>query len=260
VNEESADWFHGYSFPSGHASSAASGLIYLSLFLASKLNVTIPFLASTGYPADESSFSAFPSRLVPKRKTGQLRKEEETLPSTTPDGSGLETAETEAAEGNDRIFAHEKALTAVRRQAAAAPLYLLIVTLLPTFAAIFIGASRWPDYRHHAADIVTGLLIGALTSYFSFRYYHLPISQGAGWGWGPRHSDKAFWAGVGSYSYATAGESGGSDSVGGRRAEDEEEGFGNKNGNGAATATRNGMKELRGGLPHSLGSSSGVQT
>lgn len=32
------------SFPSGHASSSAAGLIYLSLFIASKFAITFPFL------------------------------------------------------------------------------------------------------------------------------------------------------------------------------------------------------------------------
>jgi hypothetical protein len=91
----------------------------------------------------------------------------------------------------------------VRRQAAAPPLYLLVIVLIPSAAALFIASSRWFDFRHHGFDILFGFTIGLITAAFSFRYYHLPIGQGAGWAWGPRSSEKAFWAGIGSYSYAT---------------------------------------------------------
>ena len=97
---------------------------------------------------------------------------------------------------------------AVRRQAAAPPLYLLVLVLIPTATAIFIASSRWFNFRHHGFDILFGFLIGLTTAIFSFRYYHLPISRGAGWGWGPRSNEKAFWAGVGSYSYATSTSNG----------------------------------------------------
>lgn len=51
------------SCPSGHASSSAAGLLYLSLFIASKFAITIPFLAPAGYSDDQTSHSAFPSRM-----------------------------------------------------------------------------------------------------------------------------------------------------------------------------------------------------
>jgi hypothetical protein len=91
---------------------------------------------------------------------------------------------------------------------------------VPFFASVFIAGSRWWDFRHHGFDIMFGYLIGIITSVFAFRYYHLPISNGAGWAWGPRSHDKAFWAGVGSFSYAT-------DHFRGQyhRGGDEEEGF-----------------------------------
>jgi hypothetical protein len=47
-----------------------------------------------------------------------------------------------------------------------------------------------------------------VTAIFAFRWYHLPISQGAGWSWGPRSRERAFWAGVGVGTYV-----GGSDKV-----------------------------------------------
>jgi hypothetical protein len=71
----------------------------------------------------------------------------------------------------------------------------------PFCLAIFIAASRWFNFRHHGFDILFGFSIGVFTAIFSFRYYHLPITIGAGWAWGPRSADRAFWAGVGRLGY-----------------------------------------------------------
>ncbi|KAK8055805.1 lipid phosphate phosphatase 3 [Apiospora rasikravindrae] len=201
------------SYPSGHSSSAAAGLIYLSFFLASKFSVTIPFLASGGYPDDASAMSSFPSRLAGNR--GNL---DEAMRLTS------SNATEELGNPNDpatakQLASHTKAVFAVRRQAAAPPIYLLAITCIPFFLAIFIASSRWFDFRHHGFDILFGFIIGTITAWFAFRYYHLPIARGAGWAWAPRSHDKAFWAGIGSYSYATEKK----DWV---RAGDEDEGFG----------------------------------
>ncbi|KAG7117922.1 MICOS complex subunit MIC60 like protein [Verticillium longisporum] len=185
-NTDSSKLDDGFrSYPSGHSSSAAAGLIYLSLFLASKFAVTIPFAANRG---NATSQSAFPSRL---QKGGSgLGPQDESL------GTPGAVAEKALAE-------HHKMVTALRRQAAAPPIYLLCIVVVPFFLSVFISGSRWFDYRHHAFDILFGYLIGVLTSIFAFYYYHLPIRNGAGWAWGPRSHDKAWWSGVGSYSYAT---------------------------------------------------------
>ncbi|KAJ0162905.1 Diacylglycerol pyrophosphate phosphatase 1 [Colletotrichum tanaceti] len=177
------------SYPSGHSSAAAAGLIYLSLFLASKFAVTMPFVASDN---GAESHSAFPSRL---QKSGASYEEVRSgeSGSLNPDSAGAAR----------NLAEHNKIVTAVRRQAAAPPLYLLTIVVLPWFASVFIAGSRWFDFRHHGFDILFGYLIGIFTSIFAFRYYHLPIRQGAGWAWGPRSHDKAWWSGVGSYSYAT---------------------------------------------------------
>ncbi|KAK7988185.1 lipid transporter atnI [Apiospora arundinis] len=185
------------SYPSGHSSSSAAGLIYLSLFLASKFSVTIPFLASGGYPDDANAMSSFPSRLARNRGNA-----DESMRLTSSNGTE------ELGNPNDPVVAkeiatHTKAVLAVRRQAAAPPIYLLAITCVPFFLAIFIASSRWFDFRHHGFDILFGFLIGTITAWFAFRYYHLPIARGAGWAWAPRSHDKAFWAGMGSYSYAT---------------------------------------------------------
>lgn len=102
-----------------------------------------------------------------------------------------------------RVARHSSTVSAVRRLAAAPPLYLLALCIAPFFAAVFIATTRWFNFRHHGFDILSGFAIGTICAFFAFRFYHLPISQGAGWAWGPRSHDKAFWAGVGSLGYAT---------------------------------------------------------
>lgn len=173
-----------------------TGLIYLSLFVASKFAITIPFLAPAGF-ADASAFTAFPSRTrLPSIKVSGPDTYE--MSARTPKSTSLDSAL-----GNKGIARHNQTVSAVRRQAAAPPIYLLCIAVVPFFGSIFIAGSRWWDFRHHGFDILFGYLIGTIAAFFAFRYYHLPISSGAGWAWGPRSQDKAFWAGVGSFSYAT---------------------------------------------------------
>ncbi|KHN98509.1 PAP2 domain containing protein [Metarhizium album ARSEF 1941] len=173
------------SYPSGHAAAAAAGLIYLSLFLASKLAVTLPFaVPCPAAPLDDSMHGAFPSRAAAADHPVSL----------------------EPSRGKLRLLnrnaQYNTRLQSLRRQAAAPPVYLLAVTLVPLCLAIFISASRWFDFRHHGFDILFGFIIGTVTAIFSFRYYHLPIMAGAGWAWGPRSDDRAFWAGVGRLGFA----------------------------------------------------------
>lgn len=171
------------SFPSGHSSFSAAGLIYLSLFIASKLGTTIPFLPSSDYAWDASRFAAFPSRMPKKSKGANAH----TNRSSSPDS--FEDEETDSK------------IVAARNQAAAPPIYLLVLTIIPWFASIYISATRFSDFRHHGFDILFGYIIGTITAIFAFRYYHLPLSQGAGWSWGPRSKDRSFWAGVGVGNY-----------------------------------------------------------
>lgn len=199
------------SYPSGHSSSAAAGLIYLSLFIASKFAITIPFFAPAGYT--DAAFAAFPSRT--RTASSKTSAESYELQNrVTADHSSPAPSDPSL---HKRIATHNQTVLAVRRQAAAPPLYLLFIAVLPFFGAVFISSSRWFDFRHHGFDILFGFFIGTITSFFAFRYYHLPISQGAGWAWGPRSPSKAFWGGVGSYSYAT------DRTLGAYRAGDEEE-------------------------------------
>ena len=195
------------SFPSGHSSSSSAGLLYLSLFIASKFAITIPFLTPANY-SNAAGFSAFPSRLrrsgSPSDEMYELVDRRQQSDGTVNAGiAGEELSRPADPQAAKRIASHSRAVAAVRLSAAAPPLYLLLIACLPTFGAVFISGSRWFDFRHHAFDIMFGFAIGVITAVFAFRYYHLPITQGAGWAWGPRSNDKAYWAGIGSYSYAT---------------------------------------------------------
>lgn len=89
----------------------------------------------------------------------------------------------------------------LRNQNAAAPVYLLIIAFIPAAVALYVNCTRYTDFAHHGWDIVAGSLIGIMTAVFSFRWYHLPISQGAGWAWGARSRDRAFGIPVGTGSY-----------------------------------------------------------
>lgn len=180
------------SFPSGHSSFSAAGLIYLSLFIASKLAITIPFLATSFYSPDESRYAAFPSRAA--KRVFEAKGKAAADKSLTSDQTFEPTG-------------HNDEIVAARNQAAAPPVYLLVFAIIPWFASIYISSTRYSDFRHHGFDILFGYFIGLVCAIFAFRFYHLPISQGAGWSWGPRSRDRSFWAGVGVGNYVGSKES-----------------------------------------------------
>lgn len=185
------------SFPSGHSASSAAGLIYFSLFLASKLAITIPFLASNSRMST-TLLSAFPSRLHAKP----------TLESATTE-TGYPNESASNASPHDPLThspAHNNAQIGARSQSAAPPLYLVVLALAPTALAVYISATRFSDFYHFGFDILFGFAIGTAAACLSFRWYHLPIRQGAGWAWGPRSTRRAWWAGVGVGSYAHVGD------------------------------------------------------
>ncbi len=84
---------------------------------------------------------------------------------------------------------------------------------------MFIGASRYSDFRHAGFDVLSGSVIGTVNAFWAFRYYHLPIARGAGWSWGPRSRGRAWWAGIGVGSYV-------GDEEGDRKRRDEEAAMG----------------------------------
>jgi membrane-associated phospholipid phosphatase len=178
------------SYPSGHSSASAAGLVYISLFLASKLTVAIPSVLPGNFSKNISQ-AAFPSHMV----------------TADPLQEALESSSAPPPRSSKAIYGRQIRDDApplsVRKEAAAAPLYLLVVVLAPLALSIYISATRWFDFRHHGFDILFGYLIGLVAAVFSFRYYHLPISRGGGWAWGSRSSDYAFWAGVGRIGYTS---------------------------------------------------------
>ncbi|KAI2629367.1 acid phosphatase/Vanadium-dependent haloperoxidase [Xylaria nigripes] len=193
------------SYPSGHSSSSAAGLIYLAFFIASKFAITFPFVPQETISRDSSAVTAFPSRLNRHEVATALGGDTAYEGMRSRSVSAVDDDATSPLDPTvtKQVGAHNTIVAAVRRQAAAPPVYLLLLAILPPFLAVFIASSRWFDFRHHGFDILFGFIIGTICAYFSFRYYHMPIRAGGGWAWGPRSRDKAFWAGLGSWSYAS---------------------------------------------------------
>ncbi|KAI9716459.1 MAG: hypothetical protein M1812_005354 [Candelaria pacifica] len=176
------------SFPSGHASYSWALLTYLTLFLCSKFAITIPFLAPRPFVPETSS----PPQPYPPTHSHSSKASSPTIPTpidTPPNHANLEP----------------------RNQSAAPPLHLLILAFFPLALATYISSTRYSDFRHHGFDILFGAIMGFLIGWFSFRWYHLPVRQGAGWAWGARSKFRAFGVGVGVGSYV------GSEGWGGER-------------------------------------------
>lgn len=159
------------SWPSGHSSFSWAGMLYLTLFICAKFAVQIPFLL----PGSDSQ------RFI-----------------STFDEEGNENNELRKNSQSTSASSH---LHPPRNQAAAPPIYLLIIAFIPVATAFFISTSRWFDYRHDGFDIISGSLLGIFTAWLGFRWYHLPIQGGSGWAWGARSRDRAFWLGVGRPGY-----------------------------------------------------------
>ncbi|TQS32141.1 hypothetical protein Golomagni_07552, partial [Golovinomyces magnicellulatus] len=200
-------WDGFRSYPSGHAGASAAGLIYLSLFLASKFVVTIPWIIPSARTLDANLHAAFPSRAATESSS--------TSAAYNPAYDDPRVADKVA----ERHARHNANIQSIRRQAAAPPVYLLAITLVPFCISIFISASRWFDYRHHGFDILFGFLIGIITSIYSFRYYHMPIRSGAGWAWAPRSPDRSFWSGVGRIGFGNDLHDGGDEPTSGMLSE-----------------------------------------
>ncbi|GME51301.1 Phosphatidic acid phosphatase type 2/haloperoxidase [Neofusicoccum parvum] len=208
------------SFPSGHASFAWSGLLYLFLFLCSKFAIAIPFLPPRPYSQDAAHTALEREQRLSLPLFHTRSHHHQSKPSTS---SSTNLADRPPS-----------SIVPIRNQAAAPPTYVLVLALVPLGAAIYITASRFFDFRHHGFDLLFGSFIGIACAWVSFRWYHLPVRQGAGWSWGARSRDRAFGIGVGVGSYvgtegwgsaAAAGDArGGEEPVAGMR--DAEEGAG----------------------------------
>jgi membrane-associated phospholipid phosphatase len=157
-----------------------AGLLYLTLFLASKFSVAIPFLPPRPFSTNPNHTSAVAPSNLKKQASMAFSKQESSLSSPS--------------------YAEEYVIP-IRYQNAAPPVWTLLLILVPIGSAIYVCASRFTDFRHFGFDILFGSLIGITTAWFSFRFYHLPITRGAGWAWGPRSYDRAWGIGVGRGSY-----------------------------------------------------------
>lgn len=187
MNPDAAELRDGFrSFPSGHASFSWSALLYLSLYLCSKFNIAVPYL---------------PFHL-PQQKAGTAQSNAHELlslhhqPEESSSEDSAKPAELPVAQPVNAI----KTLP-VRNQAASAPLYLLVLAFIPIAVALYITSTRYVEYYHTGFDLICGSLIGILTAWLSFRWYHLPFGRGEGWAWGPRSRDRAFGVGVGTAGY-----------------------------------------------------------
>lgn len=164
-----------------------AGLLYLTLFLASKFAVAIPFLP----PRPFSTNPAYTSALTPSNL--RWRNNTNILP--------VHKNQLAEADRSSSSYGDDDKVVPIRYQAAAPPVWTLILVLVPIGSAIYITSTRFTDYRHHGFDLIFGSLIGITTAWFSFRWYHLPITRGAGWAWGPRSYTRSFGIGVGVGSY-----------------------------------------------------------
>jgi membrane-associated phospholipid phosphatase len=193
------------SFPSGHSSFSWSGLLYLSLFMCSKFQITIPYLpGSASRPADYAAPNSHVSAPTPSKAhqdqhhtayDGAGADATTGLTAThTDDHSPATTAANEHASPTTRTFQ-------IQNAAATPPNYLLILVIIPLAVAVYIVSTRFVEYYHFGFDVISGSLIGIFSSWGAFRWYHLPISRGHGWAWGPRSANRAFAIGVGTDGY-----------------------------------------------------------
>jgi hypothetical protein len=188
------------SFPSGHATLAWSGLLYLSLFLCSKLAIGIPHLPPVVRVQGAGSDGG--GRLADLETTAAASL---SLDRVAKDGARPPKREG-TAEGEVPVAAavgETPSLTLpLRNLAAAPPNYLILVAGFPVAVAVYICTTRFVEFYHFGFDIICGSLLGIFAAYFAFRWYHLPLSRGDGWAWGPRDPAHAFGIGVGVGNYA----------------------------------------------------------
>ncbi|KAK4547347.1 hypothetical protein LTR36_001003 [Oleoguttula mirabilis] len=177
------------SYPSGHSSFSWSGLLYLTLFLCSKFSIGIPYLPREPTASDSKSAPSQARAVLPLhvRDSG-----EETAKDDNDDGANI-------LEGTSPSASSQP--ISIRTLAASPPVYLIVPAFLPIAVAVYISSTRYAQFYHHGFDILSGSLIGILTAWFAFRWYHLPLSRGQGWAWGSRSQSRAFGIGVGTGGY-----------------------------------------------------------
>lgn len=166
-----------------------SGLLYLSFFLCSKFAISVPFLPPRPYSHDQAITAAH----EPLEEGLPLHRDR-SLSAHSKESANLQDL---GRSRGDNI----SPLVPIRNQAAAPPVYLIILPMIPVCTAIYIVASRFFQFYHHGFDVIFGSLIGIVSAWFSFRWYHLPVTRGAGWAWGARSRDRAWGVGVGRGNY-----------------------------------------------------------
>jgi membrane-associated phospholipid phosphatase len=172
------------SFPSGHSSFSWSAMLYLSLFLCSKFAITIPFLPNNTISQLAGSPSSENHHLLPLTREGRYSTED-------PQDKRFDSRDS-------HLINHD---VPIRNRAAAPPNHLIIIAFIPIGIAIWITSTRYVEFYHFGFDMISGALIGILSAWFAFRWYHLPVRQGQGWAWGARSRNRAFGIAVGTNNY-----------------------------------------------------------
>ncbi|KAK5134414.1 hypothetical protein LTR08_006461 [Meristemomyces frigidus] len=178
------------SFPSGHSSFSWSGLLYLTLFLCSKFNIALPYLPIQ--PQGHDSVQARPSDPIPLLPLHARDETEDSVKRSDESAAHLR--------GSSQV-PEPRHPVSIRELAASPPVYLIIPAFLPVAVAFYICSTRFAQFYHHGFDIISGSLIGIVTAWISFRWYHLPLSRGQGWAWGSRSRSRAFGISVGTEGY-----------------------------------------------------------
>ena len=170
------------SFPSGHCSFSFGGLFYLSLFLCSKFAIAIPYL-----PLQRNA--------VINSAADPMSGDTEMLPMHRSERSDSKSS------GQPLPVPRPESQLPLYNSAATPPNYGLLIVLIPLGVATYIASTRYTEFWHFGFDVISGSLVGILSAWFSFRWYHLPVRHGQGWAWGPRTRDRAFAIGVGVGNY-----------------------------------------------------------
>lgn len=180
-----------------------AGLLYLALFFCSKFAIVIPYLPPHATSHDEAHRHDVDTLhgLDNENNSAPLPRCDTLSPTSSTSSSSSSSSKDSSvcappAHSPPSIISYPP-----RNRAAAPPLYLLILPLLPLCAACYITATRYFQYHHFGADLFGGAIIGIAASWFSFRWYHLPLSYGAGWAWGARSRHRAWYVGVGTGGY-----------------------------------------------------------
>lgn len=165
----------------------------MTFFLCSKFAIAIPFLAPRSFSTDDTTTSSgFAGHGSNHREEHSSHSQSKGIPLSNLGGP---------PHSPGQQYSSSAINVPLRNQAAAPPAYLLVIAFIPIGAAIYISSTRYSDFRHHGWDILFGLLMGSALAWFSFRWFHLPVRQGAGWSWGARSRDRAFAIPVGVQGY-----------------------------------------------------------